>query len=150
MPEPFRLVIEASPYGFAVAVLTYAFATPLMAFGASAAEVTIYTSRSIAVNAPAGATVVHLDAAETIEAELSASLPHDPAGAVGLARQRLSDGGAKLQRDLAAAYEDIAGAWSLGVTTLPAVVVDRRYVVYGEPDVAKAVAKIEAFRRTQP
>ncbi|NQD96830.1 DUF1525 domain-containing protein, partial [Pseudomonas sp. CrR25] len=41
-------------------------------------------------------------------------------------------------------------AWSLGVTTIPAVIVDHRYVVYGEPDVAKAAALIEAHRRTQP
>ena len=33
---------------------------------------------------------------------------------------------------------------------LPAVVVDRRYVVYGETDVARAVARIESHRRAQP
>lgn len=40
-------------------------------------------------------------------------------------------------------------AADLRVTTLPAVVVDRRHVVYGEPDVAKAVAHIEHYRRAQ-
>jgi hypothetical protein len=30
------------------------------------------------------------------------------------------------------------------------VVVDQRYVVYGEPDVAKAVARIDAHRRSRP
>ncbi|ENJ2046957.1 DUF1525 domain-containing protein, partial [Pseudomonas aeruginosa] len=35
-------------------------------------------------------------------------------------------------------------------TSIPAVVVDKRYVVYGEPDVARAVARIEQRRRTQP
>ena len=33
---------------------------------------------------------------------------------------------------------------------LPAVVVDRRYVVYGEADVSRAVARIETYRRLQP
>jgi integrating conjugative element protein (TIGR03757 family) len=59
----------------------------------------------------------------------------------------LQAGGQALQRELATAWQGIADAWSLGITTLPAVVVDRRYIVYGEPDVAKAVARIEAYRR---
>jgi uncharacterized protein (UPF0218 family) len=29
-------------------------------------------------------------------------------------------------------------------------VVDQRYVVYGEPDVARAVARIEQHRRAEP
>ncbi len=41
-------------------------------------------------------------------------------------------------------------AWSLGITAVPAVVVDQRYVVYGEPDVARAIARIEQHRRTEP
>ncbi|MBI0473663.1 DUF1525 domain-containing protein, partial [Pectobacterium parmentieri] len=41
-------------------------------------------------------------------------------------------------------------AWSLGITTLPAVIVDQRYVVYGEPDIARAVELINTHRRTQP
>lgn len=117
---------------------------------ADEAEVRIYTIRSIPVSAPAEATIVHLDDAGVIEEELSAGLSHDPARAVTTARQRLADGGAGLQRDLATAYEDIAEAWSLGITTLPAVVVDRRYVIYGEADVSRAIARIETFRRTQP
>jgi len=30
------------------------------------------------------------------------------------------------------------------------VVVDRRYVVYGEPDVSRAIARINAYRSTHP
>jgi integrating conjugative element protein (TIGR03757 family) len=48
------------------------------------------------------------------------------------------------------AYQGVVDAWSLGIITIPAVVVDQRYVVYGEPDVAKAVVLIEAHLRTQP
>jgi integrating conjugative element protein (TIGR03757 family) len=40
-------------------------------------------------------------------------------------------------------------AWRLGVTKIPAVV-DGRYVIYGEPDVAKATARIAAFRNRKP
>lgn len=117
---------------------------------ADEAEVRIYTIRSIPISAPPEATIVHLDDAGAIEEELSAGLSHDPARAVTTARQRLTDGGAELQRDLVAAYEVIAEAWSLGITTLPAVVVDRRYVIYGEADISRAIARIETFRRTQP
>ena len=41
-------------------------------------------------------------------------------------------------------------AWSLGIAKIPAVVVDRRYVVYGEANVARALARIEEYRRAQP
>ena len=47
-------------------------------------------------------------------------------------------------------HQGVTDAWSLGITSIPAVVVDQRYVVYGEPDVARAVARIEQRRRTQP
>lgn len=124
--------------------------TSIAIANAGEADVKVYTIRSIAVNATAEATVVELDTAGALEAELSAELPADPARAVAVARERLRLGGNDLQRSLAAAYEQIAEAWSLGITTLPAVVVDRRYVVYGETDVAKALARIETWRSAKP
>ena len=48
------------------------------------------------------------------------------------------------------AYQGVADAWSLGITSLPAVVVDQRYVVYGDSDVARAIARIEQHRKAQP
>ena len=68
----------------------------------------------------------------------------------GAVRERLREGGRDLQRRIGRAYQDVADAWGLGIAKVPAVVVDRRYVVYGEPDVARAMARIEAHRRTQP
>ncbi|MBN0997448.1 TIGR03757 family integrating conjugative element protein, partial [Pseudomonas aeruginosa] len=65
-------------------------------------------------------------------------------------KRRLNNGGADLQRRIASAYQGVADAWSLGVTSIPAVVVDQRYVVYGEPDVARAVARVAQHRRPQP
>ena len=44
----------------------------------------------------------------------------------------------------------VADAWGLGVAKVPAVVVDRRYVIYGEPDVALALSRIARYRREQP
>lgn len=52
-----------------------------------------------------------------------------------------------------AAIEEVKGfgaamvmAWRYGIEKLPAVLVDRRYVVYGERSVAAAVSHIERYR----
>jgi len=149
MPVAFRCS-KATLLTVAAACVVSANVKSAVATELRAAEVTIYTVRSIVISAPANVKVAYLDAATAAEEALSSQLPHDPARAVAVARQRLLDGGESLKRNLASAYEDIAEAWSLGITTLPAVVVDRRYVIYGEPDVARALTKIEAFRRAQP
>ncbi len=117
---------------------------------AAAADVRVFTDRHHAVEALSGVYVVELDAPARIEAELAANLPADPAQAAAIVRQRLQDGGTPLQRRLANAYQGLTDAWSLGVTKIPAVVVDRRYVVYGETDVPRALARIEEYRRMQP
>ncbi|UYT22252.1 integrating conjugative element protein [Pseudomonas paraeruginosa] len=85
-----------------------------------------------------------------LEADLAANLPSDPERASTIVQQRLKQGGTDLQRRIGTAYQGIADAWSLGVTKVPAIVADRRYVVYGETDVARAVARIDQYRRTQP
>lgn len=117
---------------------------------ATASDLIIVTDSHHAVRAPAGARVIRLDEPARIETELAALLPADPTHGAALVQQRLQAGGAALQRRIANAYQNVVDAWSLGITTIPAVVVDRRYVVYGEPDVAKAVARIETYRRKQP
>jgi integrating conjugative element protein (TIGR03757 family) len=122
----------------------------LLGQAASADDVLVVTDSHHPVQPAAGARVIELDLPERIEAELSAGLPNDPRRAVALVQQRLRDGGQALQRRLASAYQGVAEAWGLGLAKVPAVVVDRRYVVYGESDVAHAVARIEAYRSTQP
>ncbi|KTT49724.1 thioredoxin [Pseudomonas oryzihabitans] len=95
----------------------------------------------------AGARVVLLDAPERLEQQLSEGLPADPRQAAALMQQRLRSASAQqLSRDLVKAHQDVADAWSLGVTKVPAVVVDGRYVVYGQSDVAAAVASIARYR----
>lgn len=116
----------------------------------AAAEVRVFTDRDHPIQAPAGVPVIELDAAAHIESALAADLPSEPARAAVIVQQRLKDGGAALQRRLADAYQNVVDAWSLSVTKIPAVVVDQRYVVYGETDVTRALALIEAYRRTEP
>lgn len=149
MLNPFRT--QSGPMRFPSAVAsTLCVALGLASQAASAAEVTVFTDRSITLKSVDSATVVHLDAAQKIEAGLAADLPADPRRAQAIVQERLKQGGARLQRDLASAWQGVADAWGLSISTVPAVVVDRRYVIYGEPDVARAVARIEAYRRAQP
>ncbi|CAI2527688.1 TIGR03757 family integrating conjugative element protein [Serratia ficaria] len=121
----------------------------LTAQAASAAEVTVFTDRSVTLKSADSINVIHLDAAKEIEASLASDLPADPHRAQTIVQERLKQGGPRLQRNLASAYQGVADAWSLSVSSVPAVVVDRRYVIYGEPDVARAVARIEEYRRAQ-
>lgn len=118
--------------------------------GAVAADIRVFTDRNHPVETPADVRVVELDAASRIEAKLAANLPADPAQAAAIVQQRLKNGGADLQRRLASAYQDVTDAWSLGIIKIPAVVVERRYVIYGERDVTRALARIEEYRKTQP
>ncbi|MEO3691386.1 TIGR03757 family integrating conjugative element protein [Roseateles paludis] len=128
------------------AVLCLALLAPV----AVAADMLVVTDSRHPVQAPAGVRVIELDQPAHIEAELTARLPADPAQAEALVRQRLLDGGVDLQRRIGQAYQGVADAWGLGIVKIPAVVVDRRYVVYGEPDVAHAVARIDAYRSARP
>ncbi|MDH0095731.1 TIGR03757 family integrating conjugative element protein [Pseudomonas sp. GD04158] len=129
---------------------TAALCAALLAPLAQAAEILVVTDSRHPVQATGGARLIELDQPARIEAELGAHVPADPSRGAAMVQQRLYSGGVELQQRLGAAYQGVVDAWSLGVTTIPAVIVDHRYVVYGEPDVAKAVALIEAHRRTQP
>ena len=115
-----------------------------------AANVVVVTDSRHPVKTMGGERLIELDEGPRIEAELSAQLPADPEQATAIVKRRLNNGGADLQRRIASAYQGVADAWSLSVTSIPAVVVDQRYVVYGEPDVARAVARIAQHRRPQP
>ena len=93
--------------------------------------------------------LILLDAGEQIEADLSADLSTHPEQAAAQARQRLNAGGRGLQQRLADAYQGVTDAWSLGITKIPAIVIDQRYVLYGERDVETAKAKVQRFLRGQ-
>ncbi len=132
------------------AMLAAGLCAALLSSAAAAADVLVVTDSRHPVQAPAGARVIELDQPMRIEAELAAHLPAQPEKAAALVQQRLRDGGEALQRRIGQAYQGVADAWGLGIAKIPAVVVDRRYVVYGEPDVARAVARIDAYRSARP
>jgi integrating conjugative element protein (TIGR03757 family) len=113
----------------------------------ASAEVWIVTDSSQSVDLPSGAQSVVLDQPTLVERSLSAGLPDDPVRAAQLAQQRLTSG---VARQLTEAHQGVADAWSLGVMKVPAVVVDRRYVIYGETNVPRALDRIAEYRRTHP
>ena len=98
------------------------------------------------VNVPDGVPVIELDAPARLDAELSHGLPDDIDKAKAEMQSRLQspEWRGKLQQygDL---YTGVARAWMLRVEKVPAVVVDSRYVIYGETDVAAAVARANGY-----
>ncbi|MGK8436779.1 TIGR03757 family integrating conjugative element protein [Ectopseudomonas hydrolytica] len=123
--------------------------TALLGPMALADDILVVTDSHHPVQAPAGVRVIELDLAARIKAELVADLSSDAQHSAALVQRRLRDGGVTLEQRIGNAYQGVVDAWGLGVATIPAVVVGH-YVVYGEPDVAVAVALIEAHRRAQP
>ena len=117
---------------------------------AQALDVVVFTVASHPVSHANGIRIVQLDAPASLEARLSEQLPSDPAQAGALAREHLARDGVSLMRQFATAWEGVTEAWGMGIVKLPAVVVDGRYVVYGDPDVARAVARVNAWRNARP
>ncbi|NWN51131.1 TIGR03757 family integrating conjugative element protein [Pseudomonas sp. MAFF 301514] len=111
------------------------------------AETWVITDQAHPVSAPTGVRIIRLDDQQRLEELLSRQLPADPRQAEATIQRFLSSpAGKRLQSDLAQAQQGVTDAWSVGVAKIPAVVVDRRYVVYGETDVSKAVTQIDRAR----
>jgi len=123
-------------------------AATILDAGVAAAETWVITDQSHPTVGDADRHLL-LDAPARLELELASGLPSDLEQAAAVVRRRLKQGGADLQRRIATAYQGVTDAWSLGITKVPAIVVDRRYVIYGETDVARAVARVEQHRREQ-
>ena len=103
------------------------------------------------INVPDSAAVVELDAPARLDARISHGLPAEPGRAQQVLQSRMS--GPEWQSTLkryGELYTAIARAWMLGIEKVPAVVVDSRYVVYGEPDVRAALEEIEKMEAEAP
>ncbi len=109
-------------------------------------DVVAFTLSAMPVEAD-GATVHVLDEGERLASALGTGLPADPGEALAEARRRLvAPEGRALRARLEAATAGKLLAARLGVEKLPAVVVDRRHVVYGVRDVRRAVELVAAWR----
>lgn len=97
-------------------------------------------------NVPDNVPVIELDAPERLDARVSEGLSADLEAAQSTMRERMTSpewqGIMQRYGDL---YTGVTRAWMLRVEKLPAVVVDGRYVVYGQHDVVAAVEDIAAF-----
>ncbi|MCL4760056.1 MAG: TIGR03757 family integrating conjugative element protein [Rhodocyclaceae bacterium] len=124
-------------------------AATILEAGIAAAETWVITDQSHPTVGDADRHVL-LDAPTRLEIELASGLPSDPEQATAVVQHRLKQGGTDLQHRIAATYQGVADAWSLGITKVPAAVLDRRYVVYGDTDVERAVARIEQHKRERP
>ena len=125
----------------------------LLAWGQTAvAGVEVFTiAGEPVVNVPSSAAVVELDAPARLDARLSQDLPADPSRAKRMLQSRMNDPERqRTLRDYGQLYQGVARAWMLGIEKVPAVVVDSQYVVYGEPDVGRALEEIELARGDQP
>lgn len=137
--SPYRL---SGKNRMALLILIAAIQVPL-----ANAETWIVTDRNHPVQAPAHVRLILLDESERLEAKLSEGLPANQQQAIAIMQQRLMSSDAqRLQRDLALAQQNLVDAWSMGVTKVPAVVVDRKFVVYGETNATAAEYRIAQWR----
>lgn len=113
-------------------------------------ETWVITDQAHPVTNAAGIRVIRLDEQQRLEEQLTKKLPSNPTQAAASIQAYLSSpDGKQFQRELAQAQQAATDAWSLGVKKIPAVVVDRQYVVYGEADVKTATGIIVRARSMQ-
>lgn len=91
--------------------------------------------------------VVHdVEAVNKFESIHSQDLPKDEASAKKIFEQRLSLYGEKrFTDDIMIAYEPMIRSFALGVEAYPAVVIDKKYVVYGTSNISKALKEYQKW-----
>ncbi|PPV09784.1 TIGR03757 family integrating conjugative element protein [Xanthomonas axonopodis pv. vasculorum] len=145
MPVPF---LSLQPRLIDCAARTTAMLALLFLTSTAGAEVRVFTDSAHPVSAPADVVVTEMDAPARLTAVLGKDLPSDPIQAEGIMRRRLANDAE--QARIAQAYQGVADAYSAGIAKLPAVLVDGRYVVYGESQVSNALTRIATYRKAQP
>ena len=102
------------------------------------------------INVPSGVAVIELDAPGRLDALLSQELPADSEVAAALMRERMATPEWQETADrYADSYLGLVRAWQLGVEKVPAVVIDGRYVIYGQQDVAEALSEAQRLLRQE-
>lgn len=112
----------------------------LLGSATAMAKTEVFTTAGVPVtHVPDNVTVVELDKPSRLDQQLSQGLPDEKDAAAQAVQNRLQG----FKKAYGQAYSGLLRAWRLGVTKVPAVVVDGQYVVYGQPDVAAALAEIQ-------
>ncbi|OLY75700.1 hypothetical protein AU074_21760 [Pseudomonas sp. ATCC PTA-122608] len=91
--------------------------------------------------------LILIDQLSALEDELSSGLPSSSAAAEAMFGERMT---AQMSARIENAHQDIVDAWSLGLTKIPAVVADGKYVIYGDSNVERALTKIQLYREAHP
>ncbi|MFP1817366.1 TIGR03757 family integrating conjugative element protein [Lonsdalea quercina] len=123
-----------------------------LATQSAAAQTVIYTTEKWPVISPEPGTVVQmLEDIQKREQTLFPNLSASPKQAERQALLRMQQTDWQEQEtQLTRAYQALMDAWSLGITKVPAVVFEDKYVVYGTTDIRLARQKLEAWRERQP
>lgn len=119
----------------------------LLASTAASGEIILITTNQTPLAATKNIRTINLGLPAILEADLSSALPANPAEAQAIATQRITP---DLAAQLTKAHQNVTDAWSMGVTKVPAVVVDRKYVIYGETNVQRALDRIAEYQRKEP
>jgi len=91
--------------------------------------------------------LILIDQLSELEEQLSIGLPSSPDAAQVAFNHRLSS---QMSAKIDNAHQDVVDAWSIGVAKVPAVVVDAKYVVYGDLNIERALLKIRQYRKARP
>lgn len=115
----------------------------ILSTATGSAEVLIFTDQKHPVYNTGNHKVIYLDEPSNIEQALSEGLSNKPEEAKLQATERIRN--PTLQKSLIENYLQVAKAWQLGITKVPAVV-SESYVVYGQADVTQALALINDYQ----
>ncbi len=101
-----------------------------------------YSAGNVSETEMAGIELVYyqLDKPVDLQSEISKKLPTNlDDAAVFMSQYANSEEGKKQIQAIVSGYQGVGRAYGLGVTKLPATVIDERYVVYGTTDVNQAL-----------
>jgi integrating conjugative element protein (TIGR03757 family) len=121
--------------------------TSLLICTTAIAETILITTTQYPIATTKNIRTITLDLPDILESEISANLPANPAEAQVVSTQRLTP---DLTAQITQAHQNVTDAWSMGVTKVPAIIVDRKYLVYGEANVQRALDRIDEYRRKEP
>ena len=91
-------------------------------------------------------TVYEIDGIQSIERDLSLSLPVKPQQSKQIALQRIQNLDEKTRSRMQLAAQGLAKVMQYGIDRFPAIVFDGRAVVYGVTDLQVALAHYESWR----
>lgn len=111
------------------------------------ANVLIFTDQEHPVINAGDYPVIYLDAPSKIAESLSLDLSSNPTEAAKQANSRIQD--PVMQQQLMHSYLQVVKAWQLGITKIPAIVVDDKYVVYGQADIQQALQQINIYKNKE-